>query len=1232
MRSIQRLVIVLGIGFFSVNIVPPAHAQSTVTFGDTHLESAEDNNNANLVPATQVTLPQNATIVSLSFYVTQPNGSLILGLYDATGPGGHPGNLVAVTSSFATVSGWNTAQVVTPVALEAGTYWLAYLPSSDSLGFLKQNNSGTCVYQAQSFSQGMPNTFTTSTLDCSPTTWSFYASAVPYGGGNAVNGVCGSANGGTYSSAPTTNLCSAGSASAVTGSGPWNWTCAGSGGGTTASCSAQAQSNSAVAPTITTQPQSQSVTAGATATFTVGASGTAPLSYRWSKNGAAISGATSASYTTPATVSGDNGSTFSVQVSNSAGSQVSNTATLTVNTPPSTITIGEPNLESGGDYGNANLVPATQATLSQSGTIVSLSFYVTQPSGSLILGLYDATGPGGHPGKLLAVTNSFATASGWNTQNVVTPVSLAAGTYWLAYLPSSNSLSFLKQNNSGTCLYQAQSFSQGMPATFTTSTLDCSPTTWSFYASIEPAGDGTVVNGACGSANGGTYSSAPTANLCSAGSASAVTGSGPWNWTCAGSGGGTTASCSAQPQSNSVVAPTITTQPQSQSVTAGATATFAVGASGTAPLSYQWFKNGAAISGATSASYTTPATVSGDNGSTFSVQVSNSAGSQMSSAATLTVSTAGNTITVSVTPKRAAVTTSQTIQFNAAVSGDSQNLGTTWAVDGATGGNGTTGTISNVGLYTPGTQPGSHTITATSVADTTKSASVAIAVTDLAGVFTYHNDAQRTGVNQKEYALTTSTVNSSSFGLLFSCSVDAPGYVFAQPLYVANLPMNDGRQHNVLFVATESDWVYAYDADASSCQQLWRTRVLAAGETTVNPADVNDMNTITPEIGVTSTPVIDASTGTLYVVSKSEDSGKGFHHRLYALDLATGNTKFGSPVQITATNFNVLTHLQRPALLLNNGTLYIAFGSHGDAGTYQGWVMGYNATTLAQQFVWSATDPTSGSNNAGAIWMYGNGPAVDSGGNVYVETANGVFDANSGGHNYADSVVKLSPSGAVLDYFTPFNQSMLAADDVDLGSAGPIVLPDSLGESGHPHLLLATGKTGMLYLLDRDNLGGYNSSGDDVLEEVSIAPNDSTVGGGVFGQPALFNGAVYIAGNRKPIQRFTINTTSLATTYQSQSAHSFTFRGVTPAASANGTSNGILWALDTSGDPTSGNPAPAVLFAYDAANLGTQLYSSPASGTGAAGTAIKFAVPTVANGKVYIGGAGSFSVFGLLPN
>jgi hypothetical protein len=417
-KSTQLRAFLLSISLFLISSSPPAQAQSTITIGDTNLESGVDNGNGNLVLAQEAALSQSATIVSLSFYVTQASGSLILGVYDATGPAGHPGRLWAVTNSFATVKGWNTASVVTPVSLAAGSYWLAYLPSSGNLGFLKQNDSGSCVDQGQTFSNGMPATFATSTTSCSPTTWSFYATLVP-SGGTVVNGVCGSSNGATLSSAPTANLCSAGTASSMTGTGPWNWACAGSGGGTTASCSAQLQSGSGVAPSITTQPQNQTVTVGAMAKFSVVATGTTPLSYQWYKNMVAISGATSASYTTPATVTGDNGSAFTVQVSNGAGSITSNAAILTVTT--------------------------------------------------------------------------------------------------------------------------------------------------------------------------------------------------------------------------TAVAPTITTQPLDQSVTVGGTATFIVVASGTAPLTYQWSENGSVITGATSASYTTPAVSIGDSGSTFSVKVSNSAGSATSNAASLTV-------------------------------------------------------------------------------------------------------------------------------------------------------------------------------------------------------------------------------------------------------------------------------------------------------------------------------------------------------------------------------------------------------------------------------------------------------------------------------------------------------------------------------------------------------------------------------------------------------------------
>ncbi|HVN38483.1 MAG TPA: pyrrolo-quinoline quinone [Myxococcota bacterium] len=582
-------------------------------------------------------------------------------------------------------------------------------------------------------------------------------------------------------------------------------------------------------------------------------------------------------------------------------------------------------------------------------------------------------------------------------------------------------------------------------------------------------------------------------------------------------------------------------------------------------------------------------------------------------------------ISVSLSPPNAAVTALQPQQFSAVVTGDPQNLGVTWSVDGIGGGNASAGTIDTTGLFTPGAVPGLHTVTATSVADATLSASVSVAVTDLAGVFMHHNDAQRTGVNAKEYALSPATVGPGSFGKLFSCALDGPGYVYAEPLYVAGLTMGDGKRHNVVFVATESDWVYAYDADAPSCQQLWSTRVLQPDETTVPAADTGELNDLVPEIGVTSTPVIDPSTNTIYVCAKSKDSGSDYHHRLYALDLIGGAPKLGSPIEITAPNFVPLYHLQRPALLLDGGTVYVAFGSHGDNNIYQGWVMAYDATSLAQKFAWPATDPTSG-NNEGAIWGAGGGPAVDASGNVYVETANGTFDANTGGVNYGDSVVKLNPSGAVASYFTPSDQDTLNANDIDLGSGAVVVLPDALGSTGHPYLALASGKPGILYLLDRDSLGGFHHT-DRAVQEIAVHPNTTDLLAGVWGQPAVWGGRLYIVAIGDPLRQYAIGNGAISTLPQTQSANTFPFRGATPAVSSNGSTNGVVWAVDVSAYPS----GPAVLYAYDATDLTQQLYSSPASGALAAGNATKFTVPTVANGRVYVGGQASITVFGYLP-
>jgi hypothetical protein len=581
---------------------------------------------------------------------------------------------------------------------------------------------------------------------------------------------------------------------------------------------------------------------------------------------------------------------------------------------------------------------------------------------------------------------------------------------------------------------------------------------------------------------------------------------------------------------------------------------------------------------------------------------------------------------VAISPAMAAVTTSQSQTFTATNSG----TGTlTWFVDGVQNGNATTGTITGNGdttaSYTPGasTTPGVHSVTA-QAGSGSMSAAASVAVTDLDGVFTNHNDNTRAGQNLKEYALTPTTVSASTFGKIFSCPLDAPGYVYAEPLYVANITMNDGKKHNVVFVATESDWVYAYDADSSSCQQLWKKSLLGTGETTVPAADTGELNDLTPEIGITSTPVIDVDAGIIYVCAKSKDVNVYFH-RLHALSLTSGAESAG-PVLITASNFVPLPQLQRPALMLNDGIVYVAFGSHGDNNTYQGWLMGYSATTLAQEFVWFSTDPTSG-NNQGAIWQSGGGPAMDAAGNVYLETANGTFDADSGGINYSDSVVKLSSGGTVLDYFTPANQSVLSMDDVDLGSSPAMILPDSVGSAAHPHLVVATGKPGYLFLLDQTNLGGFNSVLNQDLQEVGVLPNTQfSLGGGVFGQAAYWNGNIYVAAITDFLKQFSVANGVISTAPKSQSTGPYNLRGTSPAVSANGTTAGIVWALDISGYPS----GPAILNAYNATNLANQLFSSPTSGAGAAGLATKFSVPTVANGKVYVGTQGQFDVFGFI--
>jgi PKD repeat protein len=499
------------------------------------------------------------------------------------------------------------------------------------------------------------------------------------------------------------------------------------------------------------------------------------------------------------------------------------------------------------------------------------------------------------------------------------------------------------------------------------------------------------------------------------------------------------------------------------------------------------------------------------------------------------------------------------------------------------------------------------------------------------GVFTHHNDNFRTGQNLSETILTTSNVTAAFFGKLFSYPLD--GMTFSSPLYVANVSIPGKGFRNVVYVATEHDTVYAFDADGLAGTALWQVSFInpAAGVTTVPAVDTGEIVDIPNEIGITGTPVIDPASGTLYVVAKTKEVIGGatdYVQRLHALDLATGAEKFGGPVAIQASvpgtgagsdngqlPFDSLRENQRPALLLSQGVVYIAFASHGDQQPYHGWVLGYNATTLQQVMAFNVTPDGEG----GGIWQGGGGLAADAAGNIYFISGDGTFDADSGGRNYGDSFVKISPSGAVLDYFTPYDQADLDAANMDLGSANPLVLPDQAGI--HPHLVTSASKNGTLYLIDRDNMGHFNPVDDSQIVQSILLLHENYI------SPVYFNGTVYYSVVDGEIRAYQLSNGLLSATPASQSSDTYAFPGGTLAISAHGTSDGILWAVQRRG-----TALPGVLHAYDATNLAIELYNSNQAGSrDTLDIATKYSVPLVVNGKVFVGSVSRLTVYGLLP-
>jgi hypothetical protein len=521
-----------------------------------------------------------------------------------------------------------------------------------------------------------------------------------------------------------------------------------------------------------------------------------------------------------------------------------------------------------------------------------------------------------------------------------------------------------------------------------------------------------------------------------------------------------------------------------------------------------------------------------------------------------------------------------------------------------------------------------------------------------AAVLTYHNDNSRGGTNIEETQLTPVNVP-GNFGRLFSQLVD--GEIYAQPLYVPNLSIPGRGSHNLVVMNTEHDSVYAFDADSNAngnAAPLWQISLIdsahgaAAGAAPVPasayPVDSDnlpDCGSISPELGSTSTPVIDTGSGTVYVEAFSYEGGT-YVHRLHALDLTTGAEKTFGPVVIggtvagtgdggTTVTFNPYAENNRAALLLASGTVYVAFaGSCGDqVAPFHGWLFAYAAGTLKQ----TGTFLTTPNGGLGGIWMTGSGPAADASGNVYLSTGNGLFDTvNNPATDFGDSILKLTlGSGglAVADYFTPYNQQTLADNDVDVSSGGVMLLPDQPGP--YPHELVAAGKEGRIYLINRDQFTLLNqhycancASDPQIVQESASGEIN-----GVFSSPVYWNGTVYYWTPDLYLKAYPLVNGLVNYGGVSISTDAYRWPGANLSISGNGTSNGIIWALKTDAYATGG---AVVLRAYDAANLNNRLYSSDQNANDAAGPAVRFTVPTVVNGKVYVGSHDRLSIYGLL--
>lgn len=610
----------------------------------------------------------------------------------------------------------------------------------------------------------------------------------------------------------------------------------------------------------------------------------------------------------------------------------------------------------------------------------------------------------------------------------------------------------------------------------------------------------------------------------------------------------------------------------------------------------------------TSGLYTAPASAGGHTVTATSV-----ADKTKSASAAVAV------VSLTVTPSSVNLTPQGVQQFTATVQGTT-NTAVTWSVNGVTGGNSTVGTITTDGFYTaPGTT-GTYTVTATSVALPAYSVNAAVNVINappgVVSVLTYHNDDVRDGANTSETTLTPANVNSQQFGKLYSYPVD--GQIYAQPLYVPNLSVG-GVLHNVVFVETENDTVYAFDADGLQQTALWQRHL-------GTPLQINDDEGIKPLLGITSTPVIDNTTNTMYLLTDGLENGQKVY-RLHALNISNGGEEFGGPVIVTGTvqgtgqdNKNGQITLetdcyQRNGLALDPATnaVYISFGH-----CAHGWILAYDKASLQQIAIMNDTNDGAG----GGLW--GGTPAVDdTTGDIYLITG---VDLDDPAPDYNDSFLRLQASTLnILDYFKPSNEQILRDNDADLGSGSPIIMPDN--PSQYPHELIGGGKDGRIFVINRDNMGGYQMT-DHVIQEVQTGTQQFD---NIFSTPTLWNNTIYYHEAQDVVQAFSWdpNTGLISTTPIMQGTITYGGHGANTSLSSNGTSAAILWDLDTTNSRTGG---AAILHAYDATNLNSELYDSDqAGGRDTAGPAVKFTLPTIADGHVFVGAASELDIYGLLP-